>query len=625
MRLTTTTLLFVGLLCFTSMFAQKPAAPKTLPDLIDSINTVLQKEHIAGLMLTIVTPDSVIYDQGVGLAQVNPDRPMDNSQRFRLGSISKTFAALCILQLEKEGKLKITDKLSDLAPEIPIHNQWEDTHPVRLIHFLEHTSGIDDMHFSAFYVRDGQEPTGKQLLDRHAKSLRTRWQPGTRMSYANPGYIVITYLIEKYSGMSFHDYVKKAVFDPLGMKDANFLSFPGDFSHYAFGYNYSTSKSEYVKVPFHPANAGLAGALNVGGADMARFVQMWLNEGMVDGKQVFPADMLRRMESGTTSLASQKGMKSGYGLGLYPMFFSKDFAFMGHNGGIDGFSSTFAFNRELGIGFALSINSSSADNSTVEDLVIRFITQGRAPTLPGGKVTIEAQAIAPYLGYYEYRSPRNQILYFLESITDGGKLSLQNDTLMYQLFAGKEAEKYVHAGNMQFRKIENNSPTFLLTTDAEDKPVISARGYYEKTSAFAYWTWRITFFATAIISLLILPIALIWWLVRLIRRKSKTGWQTLLLQALSILSFVVAFLILNGLLNDMHSAGELNARTIAVMLLTTLFGLLALLGLPLLWRQWQKINSKALRLYLLINGLSLVYLAGYFAIHGWIGIRLWAF
>ncbi len=112
-----------------------------------------------------------------------------------------------MILLHREEKISMDDRLRDYAPEVPFDNPWEETHPVLIKHLLQHSPGFDDMHFKAMYNEGEAEPTAYELVEAHQKSLHARWKPGTRMAYSNPGYVVITYLIEKTSGLPEGSYI----------------------------------------------------------------------------------------------------------------------------------------------------------------------------------------------------------------------------------------------------------------------------------------------------------------------------------------------------------------------------------------------------------------------------------
>jgi len=108
----------------------QPARPvQTLAQLKDTLQQVMQRQHIPGMMLVLTTRDSVLCAEGLGHDDVDRKIPVSNEHLFRMGSVTKMFTALSLLNLVQAGKLKLDDPVRKLAPELPIDNPWEATHP----------------------------------------------------------------------------------------------------------------------------------------------------------------------------------------------------------------------------------------------------------------------------------------------------------------------------------------------------------------------------------------------------------------------------------------------------------------------------------------------------------------
>ncbi len=608
-------------LCYACSASAQTLENFRLAELLDSIKVEMEKAHIPGLMLTIVSADSVLYDDGLGLAQLKENRKVDRTQLFRLGSISKSFASLCILKLESEGKLSLEEKLKDIAPEIPFDNKWEEKHPVRIIHLLEHSAGFDDMHFKAMINRTDKELPLPDMIKQHGNSLKTRWQPGTRMAYSNPGYVILTYLIEKYSGMSYHAYVQQTIFDPIGMQHSDFESFPKDKNRYAQGYRWQGD--EYTAVPFYAVHAGMAGALNSCGADMAKFLQFMINRGRVDTNQVFPAEAFRKMETPSSTIAARNGLWTSYALANYPSHFDKKIFFRGHNGGIDGFSSTYCYNRgRSGIGFAIS-NNGEGSMRKIEELIIRYATEGISLVKPAKKPITEG-LIDTFSGYYAMKSPRNELLYFTEKISQGVKLYFSGDTLFVKGFSGSP-EAYLHTGDHLFRKLKGNAPQLLLTYDEGRQPVFVANAYFEKSTALNVIGIRYWFFIAVGITQLMSLFGLVWLILSWFKKVSRGGVHAVFSMWLAAIALLVAFIVLVFLVQDLPAMGTLNGRTMALFVGTLVFGIGSLIGLVLTLRDFRRIRSKIFLSYLLLTAVSMVSLAIFFYQHGWIGLQLWRY
>src|SRR5882762_8082653 len=194
--------------------------PKTVEELQKAMKDVLDRERVPGAGVALVANGQLLWCGGIGKADLATGREMTCDTEFRVGSISKTFVALALLKLQEDGKINLYARLQDVAPEIPMNNRWEATQPVRIVNLLEHTAGFDDMEFSEVYSqRDRYDLPLLDIFKRFQKPQITRWPPGTRMSYSNPGNAIAGYLIEKMSGQSFDLYIREA-FLRIGIRHA---------------------------------------------------------------------------------------------------------------------------------------------------------------------------------------------------------------------------------------------------------------------------------------------------------------------------------------------------------------------------------------------------------------------
>src|SRR5882762_8936344 len=220
-----TALLLVNALCDPSTAAIE-SAPKSIPELQAAIEAVLRETKTPGAAIAIVSRDKVQWVAGIGKADVAANKPVTAATLFRIGSVSKGFAALAALKLQEEGKLKLTDTVKQWVPEVAFINPWEATDPVRLVHLMEHTAGFDDIHLREYALNDPTPITLQDALTFGAASRRCRWRPGTRLSYCNLGPAVLAAVIEKVSGQQFEDYVREHFFIPLRMDTASYFLTP---------------------------------------------------------------------------------------------------------------------------------------------------------------------------------------------------------------------------------------------------------------------------------------------------------------------------------------------------------------------------------------------------------------
>lgn len=108
----------------------------------------MNQHDLVGLQVSINHIDGELLNLNYGLVSIEKNIGVKRYSLFRAGSISKTIAAIAIMQLVEKGKIDLSTPVQQLAPEIAIHNPWEDKLPVSILHLLEHTAGFDDIHYN---------------------------------------------------------------------------------------------------------------------------------------------------------------------------------------------------------------------------------------------------------------------------------------------------------------------------------------------------------------------------------------------------------------------------------------------------------------------------------------------
>jgi CubicO group peptidase (beta-lactamase class C family) len=289
--------------------SQAPA--RTIPELESRIRNVLERTHTPGISIAVVSRDSVVWQAGLGLADVASGRAATPATLFRIGSTSKTFTALMVLLLEQEGRLHLEDPIRNYIPEIAFTNAWESTDPVRLVNVLEHTAGWDDFSLRVFASSDPTPLTLRQGLDLDAAGRTSRWRPGTRFSYTNWGPPVAAYIVEKVTNRSFEELVRDRLFVPIGMRTATFRQ-PGPGVPTATLYH----RDGRTPFPYWHVAGRPTGAINASATDMAAYLRFLVNRGAVNGRQLLPATAMVRLELPTSSLSARARLSVGYGLFL---------------------------------------------------------------------------------------------------------------------------------------------------------------------------------------------------------------------------------------------------------------------------------------------------------------------
>lgn len=220
-----TKFLLAGLLLFSL------SAVAQLRERLDSVMRSSNPSTEPGTALLVVVGGQIIYKNGYGLANGKTKTPITAETNFRMASISKQFTAMCILLLEKEGKLTLDDPLIKFFPGFNARVGKK----VHVRHLLTHSSGILD--YEA--VMDPQQR--KQLLDDDVLALISNrdslyFEPGAQFRYSNSAYCLLALIVERISGKPFVSFLEQRIFQPLHMTASTVYKAGKPIANRAMGY-----------------------------------------------------------------------------------------------------------------------------------------------------------------------------------------------------------------------------------------------------------------------------------------------------------------------------------------------------------------------------------------------------
>jgi D-alanyl-D-alanine carboxypeptidase len=204
-------------LCVPSGIAQDVQAIAALKSADDYIALQATKGSFQGAVLVGMS-GKIVLEKGYGLANEEWGIPNSPTTEYRIFSMTKQFTGACILLLEERGLLKVQDPVSRYVSDLP--ESWQ---PITLHQLLTHTSGIpnypDMTPRAKEYDRLGATP--REMLE-VATTKPLEFKPGTKLNYSNTGYILLGMVIEKVSGQTYADFLKKNIFQPLGMEHSGY-------------------------------------------------------------------------------------------------------------------------------------------------------------------------------------------------------------------------------------------------------------------------------------------------------------------------------------------------------------------------------------------------------------------
>jgi CubicO group peptidase (beta-lactamase class C family) len=205
---------------------------RIVQDLRSSLNEVVAQDRFSGAVL-LAKNGTILVEQAYGFADhaFNARNRLDT--KFNLGSMGKMFTAVAILQLVEQNRLSLNDLLVKVVPDYP---NAQIASRITIHQLMTHTSGLGDFFGKAF------QDTPKDKFSTIAAHLPLfvdkplLFEPGTKWSYSNAGFIVVGLVIEKVSGQSYYDYVREHIFKSAGMINTDNYFIDADIPNLALGY-----------------------------------------------------------------------------------------------------------------------------------------------------------------------------------------------------------------------------------------------------------------------------------------------------------------------------------------------------------------------------------------------------
>jgi len=250
------------------------------------LNIQVKKGKAMGLSYAIVHADSVLMSGGAGFASFAEQRKADARTVYRVGSVSKLFTALAIMQLHEAGKLNIDASLASQLPGFGIRSETDAANKITPRMLLTHHSGLPSDLYCNMFSADTTLP--QSLLPELNKTYMA-FEPNQLYAYSNVGYGLLGLLVEAASGLSFEDYMQQNIFGPMGMINSSFEEPANIKNLIAKGYK---GKKEYNEGFIRDIGAGM---MVSSAEDMTHFMLMILNEGSYNGQSIIKTETFREM------------------------------------------------------------------------------------------------------------------------------------------------------------------------------------------------------------------------------------------------------------------------------------------------------------------------------------------
>jgi len=284
-------------------------------------------DEVPGAAVLIARDSKILYRKGFGLADVGNCVPVTPETKFRIGSVTKQFTAAAILKLQEAGLLNVQDPIAKYLPEYPRGDE------VTIHHLLTHTSGIHSFTEKPNFMETVTvERTSEEMVD-WFKADSFDFNPGEQWHYNNSGYFLLGYIIENISGKSYGEYLKEALFDPLGMHDTGVHNSHDILENEAYGYSYIDGTFQKA-LDWDMSQAGGAGALYSTVLDLYRWNEAVFGGEVLTEESLQAAFTPVTLNDGTVP----RDLGAGYGYGWIISEFRGQQE-INHSGGLQGFVS----------------------------------------------------------------------------------------------------------------------------------------------------------------------------------------------------------------------------------------------------------------------------------------------
>ena len=292
----------IPLLCSALMSNPLRAESPKLPGVGAALQEQINRHEIAGAVTMVVSKDRVLHLETTGLADVAAHKPMQADTMFWIASMTKPITATAVLMLQDEGKLDVHDPVAKYLPEFAnLKTPSGQPANLTLIQILTHTSGLGEAGGPA--AREA-----KTLADLVPLWLAApmQFEPGSRWSYCQSGINAAGRVVEVVSGMSFDAFLKKRLFQPLGMKSTTFYPDASERARQVTAYAKNATTGSLEAVPPRPkfgprdrppqGNGGLYSTTE----DYGRFCQMLLGGGRFQGARYLSEASMKLMSTPQT-------------------------------------------------------------------------------------------------------------------------------------------------------------------------------------------------------------------------------------------------------------------------------------------------------------------------------------
>ena len=392
MKLRIRQICITALVVFTSLSAagQSPNL-KVMATEFDKLLSAQFKPGETGCAALVAIKGNIVYQKAFGMANLELNVPMQPDMIFRVGSITKQFTAIAVLQLMEQGKLSLQDDITKFIPDYPTQ-----AYKITIENLLTHTSGIRSYtNVPEFqkYIKEDFKPV--EVIDKF-KNLPMEFAPGTKWSYCNSGFFLLGYIIEKVSGKTYKEYIEENLFKPAGMTNTLYGSDIAVLKNRAYGYQPDGDKTVnagYISmlIPYS------AGAIMSTVGDLYKWNRALLLYKLVKKET---------LEKAFTEYKLSNGKGTGYGYGWF-LSQVQGSPTIEHGGAINGYLCNEIYLPKEDVFVALFSNSTGKSPDAVS---IKMAALAIGKPWNFKEITVPENVLDQYTGVYEDETGSQRVI-----------------------------------------------------------------------------------------------------------------------------------------------------------------------------------------------------------------------
>lgn len=352
---------------------------------VDSIvRAEFARDSIGSITAAIVRGDQLAWTGSYGFADMGRRRPATRQTVYRIGSVTKMFTAAILMQLESQGRLRLSDPVSRFFPRIAQVAGAATGHDApTLLQLAKMTSGLESEVRDAAAFDTGAVASWETTLGRAIRNARFIAPAGTRFQYSNVGYALLGAALPRAAQIPFIAWQEQRLLAPLGMSRTHVDMRPDIAGDLATGYLVTDGRADST-VPMRDVRQGRGYRVPNGGLfttidDLSRFLSFQLGHGP---ESVLPRARLDRAYAGVVATSADEPF--GYGLG-FMLQRRDDFPWLGHSGGVPGYQAVLHFDRDHDLGVIMlrnAIGGRASINRVAPDVLKMLILAKLAAETP---------------------------------------------------------------------------------------------------------------------------------------------------------------------------------------------------------------------------------------------------